>query len=112
MTMTTNQPELSPELSDKDYNALKICISRTLKDRCRIEQVQSMFADRPWIEVALFCCYVQQINSLALKPWETPPMDVDLDSDKEEHATILTRRLIDAGLSIYEADPLMALSNW
>ena len=32
-----------------------------------------MLQDRPWREVAEFCSYSCQVDSLSLLPWEYPP---------------------------------------
>jgi hypothetical protein len=74
-------------------------------------QIDRMLKDDPWIEVGHFCSYSCQMRSLRLKPWQYPPAWVDLNDHDPEHAdgVALLRRLLDAGLSQFEPDPVSAL---
>ena len=106
---------------DVDRNALERCVQAALasKDQRRVEQVKEKLADETWTEVAEFCSYDLQMEALNLKPWESPPCWVDPadietilaagPGDDTFEAAKLTRRLLDAGLSLYEPDPITAL---
>jgi hypothetical protein len=74
-------------------------------------QLESMLEDRPWQKVAEFAAYGQQMRSLGLRPWEWPPCWVHTDDANPEHgeAVKLLKRLLDAGLSRFEPDPIKAL---
>jgi hypothetical protein len=107
---------------DRDHDALERCIQATLasKDHKRAEQVREKLAEEPWNEVALFCVYDRQLEALHLKPWEDPPCWIEPDDIKAilatpGHASFeaakLAKQLIDAGLSIYEPDPIEALKR-
>jgi hypothetical protein len=94
---------------DLDKNALERAmkiIAAGSKDRA--DQISSMLADRPWAEVAHFASYCVQGDALSLAPWETPPCDADITSS-DPAAMQLLQRLLDAGLSKYEPDPVAAL---
>jgi hypothetical protein len=58
----------------------------------------------------------QQRRALRLKPWELPPCEVDEEPDGDPteigllRAWELRQRLIAAGLSVYEPDPIGALA--
>lgn len=99
-------------LTKIDRAALQRCIDLVLADASdpgRAEQIRDMLADRtrPWLETARLACSVLQTRALGLKPWESPPCCSNGEGDEPEHK--LARKLIDAGLSTYEPDPLRAL---
>jgi hypothetical protein len=69
-----------------------------------------------WEDVATSAAYSCQIDSLKLKPWQDLPMFASDDKPRDEHpsagrvaAWALRRRLIKAGLSVYEPNPIRAL---
>jgi hypothetical protein len=67
--------------------------------------------DEEWIEVAAFAAYGCQIESLSLKPWESPPC-VEGEDDPNPHdkdAQKLLRQMLAAKISRYEPHPLEAL---
>jgi hypothetical protein len=76
-------------------------------------QIDLMLETDPWIEVAHFASYSCQMRSLGLRPWMFPPAWLSLDDRDPEHAdgVALLRRLLDAGLSKYEPDPIGALAK-
>jgi hypothetical protein len=80
------------------------------------QQITAKLKDEPWEDVALFAAYCCQCDTLNLKPWQLPPMDAGDDKPRDETplagrvaAWELRRRLIKAGLSAYEPDPIRAL---
>jgi hypothetical protein len=84
----------------------------------RQEQLVSMLRDREWEEVATFAAYVCQCDSLHLRPWQLPPMHADEDRPRDDHPTAgkvaawtLRRRLLKAGLSVFEPDPISSLES-
>jgi hypothetical protein len=85
-------------------------------DPGRRQQLESKLQDEPWQEVALFACYCMQCQNLSLKPWQPPPMHADEDRPRDDHPSAgkvaaweLCQRLLKAGLSMYEPDPIRAL---
>jgi hypothetical protein len=117
----TTLTDVEEELSDVDRDALDraIDICRTKKDPADREQIERKLATEPWREVGEFAAYSCQMDSLHLQPWQSPPCWVDdLVSDiqggpdgvgGDYEAARLLRRLLDAGLSRYEPDPIAAL---
>jgi len=106
----------------KDNRALELSLWLTLreKDQTRVEQIRTMLADpsRTRREVMHFCAYHRQIDALNLKPWQSPPCDLDEDDDDgtvinapNVEGVKLLRRLLAAGLSRYEPDPMAALAE-
>ena len=80
-------------------------------------QMQRMLKEDRWIEVALFASYSCQDDALKLKPWQPPPCWMGDDRPVDDFAAAgkvgaweLRRRLIAAGLSMYEPDPIGALA--
>ena len=85
-------------------------------DPARKEQLESKLQDEPWEEVALFAAYCCQCNTLHLKPWQPPPMWAEENRPRDDHPSAgkvaaweLRRRLLKAGLSQWEPDPVAAL---
>ena len=75
------------DLDDVDRDALtramEICAKR---DRLFAEHLESKLKDEPWREVAEFAAYSCQIESLSLRPWQSPPCHVDEDADEPDSA--------------------------
>jgi hypothetical protein len=84
----------------------------------RARQIDAMLAERPsWLRAALFASYSCQSETLHLKPWQSPPCwmgDTKPIDDPQQHGLFaawdLRRRLLAAGLSAYEPDPIAALN--
>ena len=107
------------KLSDVDRDALTraIAMARTYSD-ARNEQIDWKLGEGgcSWQETARFCAYLCQTKNLQLEIQEFPPCWL-LDADDVEgpafkrkpEAARLLRRLLDAGLSQYEPDPVRAL---
>jgi hypothetical protein len=79
------------------------------KDQAEGDQIRDMLADRKrtWRETAEFAAYSCQIDALKLKPWEDPPCVCDGEGD--EPGDRLLRKMIAAGVSQFEPDPMAAL---
>ena len=116
MTTVTTTQEL---LSDLDRRALEraIAIERA-RDAATRAQIEAKLKTELWLSVAVFCVEHCQEIALHLRPWECwPPSAVaveDVDEPKYEHRGIsqsaaLLRRMLAAGLSRYEPDPVRAL---
>jgi hypothetical protein len=82
------------------------------------DQIERMLTDRSKLDVAQFAAFSCQAENLRLLPWQPPPCWADVDgpepldrhpTDGHRAAWHLARRLRDAGLSIYEPDPVAAL---
>jgi hypothetical protein len=92
-----------------DRDALERCLALAREsDPLRAEQIDDKLRSEPWFEVADFACYVVQRRSLHLKPWEMPPSSAEPNEDSPEGE--LLRRMLAAGLSRYEPDPIAALN--
>lgn len=118
-TQTTD----ADDYSAADYAAMEEALKLTLTeddDPGRVEHVTELLAERPRIEVALFCCYHRQMQALRLKPWQPPPVWID-DVDAElkipemspqegrHDAARLLRRMIAHGVSQFCPDPIAAI---
>jgi len=112
------------ELDPVDREALKraIEICRTKKGPADREQIERKLAgSQRWFEVAYFATYSCQVDALALKPWQPTPAQIDDldgvlatgDDGAGGHyaAAKLLQRLLDAGLSQFEPDPIGALER-
>ena len=93
--------------------AVEICRAENALQRARIDDPLAMGED--WNTVARSCSYRLQLEALQLAPWQTPPTYADPDalhaphSNGEREAAELLARLMRAGLSKYEPDPVAAL---
>jgi hypothetical protein len=95
-----------------DLSALQRCMEIASQEPSRAEQLTSMLHDRPWGEVAEFAAYCVQGHSLNLKLWQDPPCCVAAEGvERDRAAQTLLRRMLRAGLSLYEPDPFAALGQ-
>ena len=107
-----------PDLDAVDRDALERAMQIAQRDPLRKEQLQSKLEDEEWTETATFAAYSCQIESLSLKPWQSPPCQIDEDADEPDNAerepdTVgrkLLRQMLRAGVSRYDPDPLAALA--
>jgi len=122
MTLPIEDEDEDEPLSAADRDALHRAI-----DMCRrrgpanCEQIERMLESEPWREVAEFASYSSQCDALHLQPWQSPPCWVDdLVADIQAgddgilgdyQAAKLLQKLLDAGLSRYEPDPIAALKR-
>jgi hypothetical protein len=101
-----------------DVRALHKAMKLLREDAQRRDQLDAKLAwGEPWSEVAQFAAYCCQTEKLRLLPWQEPPMHADLDGAVDDFpsagrvaASQLLRRLLDAGLSRFEPDPINALA--
>jgi hypothetical protein len=101
-----------------DRDALERCMDMARRDPSRARQMDSMLTDQAWLEVATFASYVVQGQNLRLKPWESPPMcggptpgRTGPAAESDIKAGQLLDRMLAAGLSQYEPDPIAALKG-
>jgi hypothetical protein len=98
-----------------DREALERALELARQEPQRAEQLDEKLKDEPWHAVARFAAYVCQCRNLRLPPWQSPPCWADEDErDPRENfadAQKLLRRMLAAGLSRFEPQPLEALSK-
>lgn len=107
------------DLDALDRDALERAMQIAQRDPLRAELLQAKLADEEWREVAEFAAYSCQIESLSLKPWQEPPVNIDEDADEPDTAERepdtaarkLLRRMLAAGVSRFDPDPLAALAG-
>jgi hypothetical protein len=107
-------------LTPADEDALKRClVACRAESAARARQLDSMLADEPWQEVAVFAATCAQMDSLDLMPWQSPPFRANLahlnkpfgDPRGERESAELLKRLLDANLSPFEPDPFAAIAE-
>jgi hypothetical protein len=91
-----------------DREALTRAMAMARKDRRLARQLDAQLKERPWHEVAVFAAYCLQCDNLKLPPHQSPPCAV-INNDRDRDAADLLRRMLAAGLSEFEPDPLAAL---
>src|SRR5262249_18190397 len=118
--MLTETHLRADDLSEIDRDALERAMQLARRDPLRAQQLDSKLADESWVEVAKFAASCVQGAVLHLKPWQSPPMRIDEHADadqpmrnfcdNDQPAIRLLRRMLAAGISRYEPDPLTALA--
>jgi hypothetical protein len=91
-----------------DRDALARSMEIAMRNRKLAAQLDDQLKDRPWLEVAEFSAYCCQVENLKLLPHQSPPCGF-IGNDPD--AAALLRRLLAAGLSRYEPDPIAALAK-
>jgi hypothetical protein len=111
-----------PRLTETDREAMTRAIETgRQRGKAAREQLDDFLRLKPWREVGEFAAYGLQCETLRLKPWQSPPCEIG-DPDACEFvrgddihgyrtAARLLRRLLEAGLSRYEPDPIAALER-
>jgi len=108
------------ELSATDIDAMRRAIEIVRqRDQASAIQIFDKLASQPWEEVGRFAAYGAQYDALRLRPWQWPPcwigdIDAELaappDQSGRHRAAELLQRMLAAGLSQFEPDPLGALA--
>lgn len=107
----TGRADLDAVDRDALERAMQLCAQR---DPSRAEQLDGKLRQGdPWVEVAEFASYSCQIHALSLKPWQSPPCVADEDDpdEQDKKAQHLLRKMLAAGVSRYDPDPLKALAG-
>src|SRR5262245_49099477 len=94
-------------LSATDHDALSRALAIERK------QVDEDLKHRPWEEAAIRAAFSCQIRELRLRPWQGLPIDASDEVGDGYGCTRqeveLRQRMLAAGLSLYEPDPIAAL---
>jgi hypothetical protein len=104
------------ELTEADRDALERAMEITMREPDRAGQLTSMLEDQPWESVAQFAAYHCQTKFMRLKPWEAAPCHALIDEGngritRDRQAGAVMDRLLDAGLSQWEPNPVEALAQ-
>jgi hypothetical protein len=111
---------LSPVDREALERALKIILGRPEReDRGRRAQVERMLEEDGWFRAAGFCVYCCQMELVRPRLWQPIPSDItDIEGTLAKgddglggsyRAALLLKRMLAAGLSRYEPDPVRAL---
>jgi hypothetical protein len=88
-----------------------------------LRQIEQKLRDEPWEDVGQFAAYSCQDDNLQLEPWQVPPCWLRDDDDVQaalsmphdhsgrREAGELVQRLLAAGLSRFEPNPIRALAE-
>lgn len=106
------------ELSAVDREAMRRAIELTKAESSgRRQQLEAMLQEDGFAYAGAFAARHQQARRLGLKPWESPPSEVDEApvADPHRHGLLaawkLRQRLFNADLSVYEPNPAEALAR-
>src|SRR5262249_44179519 len=103
-------------LSAIDCSALERAFAMARAESAKERERFDEMARKDWQEAARFAAYHCQVRTLRLKPWQAPPMHADdVVSDApcyggRPEEVALRQRLLAAGLSVFEPDPIAALA--
>jgi len=100
--------------------ALKLILGRPEReDPGRREQVERLLREEGWFVAADFCVYCCQMELVRPRLWQPVPSDItDIEGTLAKgddglggsyRAALLLKRMLAAGLSRYEPDPVRAL---
>jgi hypothetical protein len=100
-----------PPLTEADIAALELALKLVREESPgRAEQLALKLADDGWWPTARFAAYSRQVDALHLKPWEHPPCWATPDDDyPDREAARLLKRMLSAGISQFDPDPMVAL---
>ena len=106
------------KISQLDQDAMERAWPRlkTL-NRDRYTQLKAeLDAGDDWERVSAWAAASVQYKLLGLQPWQRSPSELRLDgtqhqSPSDDGGRLLLKRMLDAGLSRYEPDPLRALAE-
>ena len=101
-------------MTRNDKAALTQCMEIARRNPRRAEHLQAKLdSGQPWEEVASFAAFGMQIEALDLMPWQAPPCiaDEDHDDPHQPEAVKLLRRMLAAGVSRYDPDPMGAFER-
>jgi hypothetical protein len=103
----------TPPLTTNDRVALELALKLTRAEgQGRAEQLLRMQLDDGWFYAAHFAVVNCQCNALHLQPWEWPPIWCADDPDESPpEAAQLLRRMLKAGVSRYDPDPMASLEK-
>jgi len=101
---------LENDLTELDRIALNECLRRQRADpNPKVkQQIEDKLAECGWREAAEFACFDQQMRTLKLRPWQSPPCWNNEDDPK---SIALLNRMLAAGVSQYDPDPLADLQK-
>jgi hypothetical protein len=113
-------PELSPSLPEHDQDAYRRAIEWMRRHSpAYAAQIDDKLAREGFASAGEFAAYAAQCETLRLKPWEAPPAHVRATIAEVDQSVYgrrgteiaLRDRLLAAGLSVFEPDPLSALAR-
>lgn len=100
------------KLGPLDRDALERAMALARRDPMRAAQLDDKLRGESWRAVAEFASYHVQCRALNLRPWQSPPCclaEGDHDDDADAGGRQLLKRMLAAGLSRFEPDPMGAL---
>jgi hypothetical protein len=98
------------QLTKDDLDAMARAIEWVRQQRPdHAEQIEDKLRCESFEAAGEFAADVAQYANLKLKPWETPPCNIW--GYGQSNAIELRDRLVAAGLSIFEPDPMQALAE-
>jgi hypothetical protein len=93
-----------------DREALERAMKMAQRDKRLKAQLEDHLKDRSWEDVAKTAAWNLQYTNLKLMPHQSPP-GWAMERDEDQGGMDLLNRLLAAGLSRYEPDPLAALAK-
>ena len=108
-----NLDDESDDLDDLDRDALERAMHMAQRRPLHAERLRQKLEDELWFAVAGFASNCCQCELLNLKPWQGPPCRASEDdlSPGDADAQKMLRKMLAAGISRYEPDPLAALER-
>jgi hypothetical protein len=108
---------MTMKLAKADIEALRRALERGRDESDEYcAHLDRIAAQRGWPEAAASAAYHLQVKVLGLKPWQAPPCSCHSDEigrgyGRSRTEVLLRRRMLRAGISLYEPDPAAALEK-
>jgi hypothetical protein len=104
------------KLRRTDRDALERALVMACRESEQAARYEEMLRSKPWREAAESAAYSMQVKTLKLKPWQAPPCGCRSDEIGRGYGhsrgeVLLRRRMLAAGLSLYEPNPIAALEK-
>jgi hypothetical protein len=99
-----------------DRAALERALAACRESPEQAARYEEMLRSKSWREAAESAAYSMQVKTLKLKPWQAPPCGCRSDEIGRGYGhsrgeVLLRRRMLAAGLSLYEPNPIAALEK-
>jgi hypothetical protein len=105
------------ELSRTDRDALRRAYATArVESEAYRDHLAGIEAREGWLAAAESSSYHLQVRNLRLRPWQCPPCacrsdEIGMGYGRSRGEVLLRKRMLEAGISLYEPDPASALEK-
>jgi hypothetical protein len=93
-----------------DYAALRLALKLArAESEAQRRRFDDKIADDGWEKAAKSAAYHRQVDTLNLKPWQSPPCHAGIRPGQQHEAQALAHEMESLGISRWHPDPLAAI---